>query len=65
MMNVLLTQKQNVHHIQQIIVNDKQLQQKNMPLIVKQRLQKKHSMEHILGFKKKGHVLINHLIILV
>ena len=65
MMHVLLTQKQNVHHIQQIIVNDKQLQQKDMPLIVKQRLQKKHSMEHILGLKKKEHVLINHLIILV
>ena len=65
MMNVLLTQKQNVDHIQQIIVNDKQLQQKNMPLIVKQRLQKKHSMEHILGLKKKEHALINHLIILV
>ena len=65
MMNVLLTQKQNVHHIQQIIVNDKQLQQKDMPLIVKQRLQKKHSMEHLLGLKKKEHALINHLIILV
>ena len=65
MMHVLLTQKQNVHHIQQIIVNDKQLQQKDMPLIVKQRLQKKHLMEHVLGLKKKEHVLINHLIILV